>query len=351
MVLQTLSKSSRDARHLSYRTYDILENAKAQKICQTALDGQVTPEVADEELVYPEKGVEDPEPASDTRVYQVLHGPGQKGHSWKQLLQKVCADECRDLLKRLRSQLYEISEVSASETAKSKVVAEVCAETVVQKVEAEVLTCCGEECGWDGQRCRLWPFMDATEQEGWDLRCCTEGTVLKGSSRERLCNSVQPKEKQKTLMNIDPKPRTKLDARRVGQDLQQGSSLLQDVSLTFQPVCDAASGLQCQDKDARAHFLDLCKLHAEKWQFLEAGPHSDLGHYWSVKPGINIRSCHAELGKVGVGSVSWLNNNCYVIMVSKEDDDVKAIYADAKNDTGGDFEVIGAALFKRALRK
>ena len=148
-------------RDLRFEIYSTLGHQEAQKICQTALDGQVSPEAADEELLHPELPVQDPPPAENTRLYKVLDGKVQTGDSWKQLLTDVCKDECDDLLKQMGRNA---DDLLSSSSPRRPSISEACAERVVQKVEAEVLTCCAEECGWDEQQCQLWPFMDASQQ-------------------------------------------------------------------------------------------------------------------------------------------------------------------------------------------
>ena len=123
----------------------------------------MTPKEADEELLHRELPVQDPPPAENTRLYKVLDGKEQSTESWKQLLKDVCKDECHDLVAQMGD--YEISlELAMAAGSSSSSVSEECAKLVVQKVEAEVLTCCAEECGWDEQQCQLWPFMDASQQ-------------------------------------------------------------------------------------------------------------------------------------------------------------------------------------------
>ena len=113
-----------------------LENVKARKICQTALDQQVTPKVADEEILGL-KTVEDPELGNETRAFQVLHGALQTHHSWQQLLKRVCADECKNLLieRTEPHALRVLSEATVDLGANGAkgTVPELCAKEVVQK--------------------------------------------------------------------------------------------------------------------------------------------------------------------------------------------------------------------------
>ncbi|CAE7545766.1 unnamed protein product [Symbiodinium sp. CCMP2456] len=319
-----------------------LGHEEAQKICQTALDGQLSPELADEELLHPEHPVQDPQPESNTRLYTVLDRKEQTRDSWKQLLKNVCTDECHDLLGRMRDELQNnhgyfdraMSRMMSGALAPTLVqatlvipssfgkigsmsVPELCARSVVRKVEAEVLTCCAEECGWDEQQCQLWPFMDASEQRDWNARCCAEGIILKGSSRERLCNSVQPRAVLEDLEkeHIDPAPQTSQDAVRVGQDLedtelQKGPSLLQAVSVHQPPQCNIATGFRsCKNPASYKRFLELCEKKEEGWQFLASARHSRLkGHAEALKE-TGVSDCNKKLSEDGIDSVSWLGSD------------------------------------------
>ena len=323
-----------------------LTSQHARKICQTALTEQVTTEVADKELLGLKQGVAEPEPGNNTRAFRVLDGSSQTQHSWQPLLKRVCADECRDLVNRM------IRERSQIERAAVKVdgVIELCARKVVQKTEAEVLTCCGQECGWDDQTCRLWPFFDASEKQDWNARCCTEGTILQNSSRERLCNSVQPEVKRQELSKVDPKQGTSQDALTVGQDLnpQPGLASLVESGQSGPEdgtQCDMEFGTKCGTKQARKTFLEACKNRKEEnWEFLTKADHDVLGGLEGVGKleKTNIRECYRNLQHAD--AVSWYDNMCY--FVEKRSDDITYIYTLVEKEVTPVI-VNGAALFKR----
>ena len=369
LAQQQLPEGSRQTRfQLQLQVARALANENAQKICQTALDQQVTPEVADEELLGIKLGVEELKPGNKTRAFQVLNGASQTNHSWQHLLKRVCADECQRLLNEITAAKREISTAGTKlkATAKGETVPELCAKEVVQKAEAEVLTCCGQECGWNNRTCRLWPFFDASEKLDWNARCCAEGTILKDSSRERLCNSVQPKAKRQQLRKMDARNSTPQDAGMVGQDLvarrpkksrkRRTRSLLQsesrqDLNSGGTIQCNMP-GAKCGELDQRRLFLQHCKERQEEnWQFLTKEAHDELLRKQGVKfvsdkddkpKETSIRACYAKL-QGGVDSVSWLDKVCY--FVEKRSPEIEEIYAERQSEVTGDI-VSGGALFK-----
>ncbi|CAE7233977.1 unnamed protein product, partial [Symbiodinium microadriaticum] len=154
-----------------------LRHPKVETICQTALTGDVSTETADRELVNQEKA--------------------QTPVTWGGSIPERCS-----LL-------------------------------VVSKVEAEILGCCAQSCGWDGkmQTCRYWPFFNQEEQDGWNERCCSEDTILRMSSREVMCNSVKPEAEREKLEERDPPQAVApQDAQLVSQNFKE-SSLLQTAKL------------------------------------------------------------------------------------------------------------------------
>ncbi|CAE7200252.1 unnamed protein product [Symbiodinium necroappetens] len=352
--------AARSVRGMIPEILSALGHQEAQKICQTALDGQVTPKEADEELLYPEKHpVRDPPPGENTRLYKVLDGKEQSIQSWKQLLKDVCKDECHDLVTQMRD--YEIArELAMAADSSSLSVSEACAELVVQKVEAEVLTCCAEECGWDEQQCQLWPFMDASQQSSWKARCCEEGNILKGSSRESLCNSVEPSSVREELEKIDTVTETPGDDVRVGMSIKEGTAFFQAVSVA--PACNMATGVRlCRNPESHKVFLKLCEKPGEGWQFLESGQHSTLKRHAVPLKGTGVSACKEQLKEKGVDSVSWLGKDdigkgtdcyCYVIKTPKEskehEHEVRTAYKAVQDSvTGLKGGVPGAALFMK----
>ena len=104
---------------------------------------------------------------------------------------------------------------------------EVCAKHVAQKVEAEILGCCAEKCGWNGRACMYWPFLNSTEKGQWEAECCTEFNILAGSSRATMCDATLTGKENKEVIR-DGQPNTEEEREMVGQDpVLKGTSFLQ----------------------------------------------------------------------------------------------------------------------------
>eukprot|EP00438_Fugacium_kawagutii_P028152 Skav213032 [mRNA] locus=scaffold2312:377744:379492:- [translate_table: standard] len=120
-------------------------------------------------------------------------------------LRHVCADECKNLVKKMTNETVEreiwndLNEKGVSHT-------EACADRVVRQVEAEVLGCCADSCGYNGKSCMAWPFFTKAEKVTWLEECCTEYNVLSGSPREKMCNSVLTPDQAKKVSANDVKP-------------------------------------------------------------------------------------------------------------------------------------------------
>mmetsp|Transcript_8681 Transcript_8681/g.20654 ORF Transcript_8681/g.20654 Transcript_8681/m.20654 type:complete len:480 (-) Transcript_8681:48-1487(-) len=288
-----------------------LRHSDAEAICQTALTGDVSAEDAEKELISNTKPIAMPIPGDETRVTEIL---GHQTHkSWMDLLKTVCKDECHQLLHVMRQSSYFVVDKVAKY---GNSLPKECAEKVVRKVEAEVFGCCAKSCGWDGQTCRNWPFMDASEQVGWNGRCCFEDTILKGSTRERLCNSVQPPEVQRTLIEHDPAQKLPEDAENVAQDAT--SSLLEAALLEaaeFHKVsadCDVDKLQKCPAPD-QGIYKKACKQSQMKWQFLESKFISALNNNCKCGKGekSDLQGCLNKLGPAR--SVSWHEGLCYAV--------------------------------------
>ena len=147
--------------------------------------------------------------------------------AWKVSLKNVCKDECIELVNEMRKETGEIiKDVDSPEKPASY--EEVCAERVVQKVEAEILGCCAEKCGWNGRACMLWPFLNRTEKGQWEAECCTEFNILKNSSRATMCDSTLTGNEKKEVIR-DEQPNSKEDREMIGQDsVGRGTSFLQE---------------------------------------------------------------------------------------------------------------------------
>ena len=175
---------------------DALEKTSPE-ICQHALVGTITPTEA-KKAPWAEEASEISRHGSDAdgdqdRGYGRMQ-PVKKDATkpeekalWEDALARVCKDECEDLLKMMKRKTSDL----AQDVAKYRIpFAQSCAKRVVQQVEAEVLGCCARSCGFNGQTCLLWPFFSSEEKVDWNLECCSEMSILRNSSRERMCNSV-----------------------------------------------------------------------------------------------------------------------------------------------------------------
>ena len=136
----------------------------------------------------------------------------ERSPAWKTVLKEVCRDECVELVQGIKDSTIEIYEGIERQTA-----AESCADNVVRRVEAHILGCCADTCGWNGVACALWPFFTTAEKSAWESECCTEWNVLQGSDRERMCDATLT-EKQKNLAEIHDLPKDDTGAVLIGQD-------------------------------------------------------------------------------------------------------------------------------------
>eukprot|EP00438_Fugacium_kawagutii_P035547 Skav214503 [mRNA] locus=scaffold1011:352330:353604:- [translate_table: standard] len=108
-------------------------------------------------------------------------------NAWHYALKHVCHDECEELVDET---LKEAEEIVMEDLSLAISPTRSCAKRVVQKVEAETFTCCAQACGWNNGTCLSWPFLRKSQQIQWEAECCSEWNVLKGSSRQKMCNSV-----------------------------------------------------------------------------------------------------------------------------------------------------------------
>ena len=227
------------------------------------------------------------------------------GHPWKWHLDQVCQDECEELVDMMNKS----SDKIIDSMSKGKVLHLECADRVVKEVEANLLGCCGRSCGWDGHSCALWPFLEENQQQLWQVECCGEYTVLKGSDRERMCDSVLTAQEKKLADKKDTDG-TDEDAESVGQNegrglfrrifgfgkkkKTDGQSLLQ----TFQQ--DGHDKVGCDD----ANFMKRCpedikKMHSSKceelgqWKAMSARKWA-WGNYTKIE-----KSCDGEVGSQG----------------------------------------------------
>ena len=227
----------------------------------------------------------------------------QPGHkSLKVALKKVCHDECEDLVKKMR-------DVNTSwymlRGSLQVTMAERCAEMVVQKVEAEILGCCAQSCGWNGRTCGFWDFMTHADQKDWKLECCAEGAILKGSSRQKMCNSVLSKERQRIVAEHDEPYNTSGLPSFVGQDFDgvdfpSSASMLEVTQRKCEiTVSGCHKGQQknmwigCAEEYQWKMLLvdiklpkDKCNSKTSNTRFVDCEPDEEMPHVkWTVKNG------------------------------------------------------------------
>lgn len=137
--------------------------------------------------------------------------------AWEHALTRVCHDECEQLV---RETLENFHDIAMKDPEKGISFTRSCASKVVQKVEAETLGCCSRVCGWNNVTCMSWPFLSPNQKIQWEAQCCSEWNVLKGSSRQRMCDSVlSPADAAKVSKNdVTEPPDVDTDAVIVGQD-------------------------------------------------------------------------------------------------------------------------------------
>jgi len=119
------------------------------------------------------------------------------------LLDKVCNQECTELVQEMRNTTEDIMRLYVSDQG---TFSDLCSVIVVRKVEASLLGCCGNTCGWNGRTCELWPFMVPDDQEAWKNECCMEKNIIRFSEREAMCMSVLPNATAKKFREEDMEP-------------------------------------------------------------------------------------------------------------------------------------------------
>ena len=189
------------------------EAKKAAKICRKVLTGELG---ADDGPEWAEKAAKSSQPKGQHYQLGRLQKVNATEKAWKVSLENVCKDECIELVKEMKEKTREIiKDVDAFEKLPSY--EELCAKRVVQKVEAEILGCCAESCGWNGRACMYWPFLNSTEKGQWEAECCTEFNILKNSSRATMCDATLTGKENKEVIR-DVQPNSKKDREMIGQD-------------------------------------------------------------------------------------------------------------------------------------
>jgi len=199
------------------------EAQEAAKICHKVLTGELG---AHDGPKWAEKAANSSQPEGQHYQLGRLQKVNATEKAWKVSLKNVCKDECIELVKEMRKVTWEIlQDVNVGEKPTSY--EEVCARQVVQRVEAEILGCCAESCGWNGRACMYWPFLSREEKGQWEAECCTEFNILKNSSRATMCDATLTRKENKEVIR-DPQPNRPKDRRMIGQDpVLKGTSFLQ----------------------------------------------------------------------------------------------------------------------------
>ena len=199
------------------------EAEKAAGICHKVLTGELGPHDGPE---WAEKAAKSSQPKGQHYQLGRLQKVDATEKAWKVSLQNVCKDECHALVEEMRKEGHWILE-ELDTFEKPPSYEEVCAERVVKQVEAEILSCCAEKCGWNGRACMLWPFLSRTEKGQWEAECCTEFNILKNSSRAIMCDATLTGNENKEVIR-DVQPNRREDREMIGQDpVLKGTSFLQ----------------------------------------------------------------------------------------------------------------------------
>ncbi|CAE7901686.1 unnamed protein product [Symbiodinium microadriaticum] len=141
------------------------------------------------------------------RLQTVKQSPVRPAWALELSLREVC----KELVQGIRDEVDHIVE-----DLQNASFAESCAQRVVKRVEADILGCCADSCGWNSKTCVWWPFFSRTQRAQWEGECCAEQNILEGSERERMCDATLTKEQKEKLprysMNKD------INGALIGQD-------------------------------------------------------------------------------------------------------------------------------------
>ena len=83
---------------------------------------------------------------------------------WRHSLGRVCHDECLELVNLT---IENLQDVALRDPYRGISTTRSCAERVVRKVEAEIMGCCGQTCGWNNVTCMSWPFLSKQDRVTW----------------------------------------------------------------------------------------------------------------------------------------------------------------------------------------
>jgi len=161
-------------------------------------------------------------------------------HSASDSFKLVCQQECEQLVKLIHKDSLPISKMGIQGRGSYR---ELCSKFVVQKVESNLLGCCGQSCGWNGASCAQWPFIPQSQQEAWKEECCMEEHILRGSERELMCQSVLTRRDAEEYYALDLQPKDPGMAAFVGQDEELVWAPLGVKSQLGKPAWAAVGGL------------------------------------------------------------------------------------------------------------
>ena len=186
------------------------------------------------------------------------------GVAWRYSLKRVCHDECEELVKGIKDKAEELGKSPFRGTG---TIEDACADEVVRHVEAEILGCCSKSCGWNGQFCSFFPFLNSTEQADWQAECCSERNILQGSSRQQLCDSTLSQADKNMSQNLtDQRPNNEKDRDILAQDESQDSKSWSLMERSFGGSLDNNT---CPPP------INLHKIHKElekEWKRIQFGP-------------------------------------------------------------------------------
>ena len=312
------------------------EAKKATGICHKVLTGELGPHDGPE---WAEKAANSSQPEGQHYQLGRLQKVDATEKAWKVSLKNVCKDECIELVNEMKTVAWVIvREVVRTEKVTSY--EEVCAKRVVQKVEAEILGCCAESCGWNGRACMYWPFLNSTEKGQWEAECCTEFNILKGSSRATMCDATLTGQENEEVIR-DPQPNRPEDRRMIGQDpVLKGTSFLQSEDTNGLSPPPENIPIPRHEGECPTP-LDLAKVHAklkDEWKTIEL-PSARFEKFKNPRCGGKeatplIEECTAFVPQTVNGPYICFEECLESGSLTERDPDLKTLDAESTGNTG-----------------
>ena len=312
------------------------EAQEARGICHKVLTGELG---ADDGPEWAEKAANSSQPEGQHYQLGRLQMVNATEKAWKVSLKNVCKDECIELVKEMKKETREILN-DVGNPSKPPSYEEVCAKRVVQKVEAEILGCCAESCGWNGRACMLWPFLNSTEKGEWEAECCTEFNILKNSSRATMCDATLTGQENNEVIR-DPQPNSKKDRRMIGQDpVLKGTSFLQEEDTNGPTPPPENTPIPRHEGECQPP-LDLAKVHAklkDEWKTIEL-PSARFEKFKNPgcggkEPTPLIEECTAFLPRTVNGPYVCFEECLESGSLTERDPDLKTLDAESTGNTG-----------------